>query len=239
MVAGSPRGPGLEGDAQAQEALGHSALEGLEPGDGRSQLSLNGCQPILNTVLGLALFARARRGPARVCAGCSVVPLAGGGCSLVHVCGTRPRGLVCRRRCLRGRCCAPSPGRCVRPCFVSGRARRMRCRVRVDDAARKPPSLSRDQAVLPRPLAHVRRSRCRHAIFVTSTRREAGEGTIRTAYRRSGRLISSVWCQCVRAGPVRRGGAGPSSRSYPATSIAGGSGLRVERGPVVGVAAGG
>ncbi len=38
----------LEGDAQAEEALGHPALKGLEPGHGRRQLSLHGRQPILN-----------------------------------------------------------------------------------------------------------------------------------------------------------------------------------------------
>ncbi len=210
----SPEKRGLEGDAQAEEALGHPALEGLKPGDGRRQLSLNGRQPILNPVLDLGPFGDARRGPARVCAGRSVLPLAGGDGSLLQVCGTRPRGLVCRRRCVGGRCCASSPGGCVRPCFSPGRARRMRCRVRVDDAARKPPSLSRDKAVLPRPLAHVRRSRCRHALFVT--RREAGEGASRTAYRRSGRLTSSIWCRSVGARPVQlQPAAGPTQPPPP------------------------
>jgi hypothetical protein len=164
----------LEGDAQAQEALGHPALEGLEPGDGRRQLRLDRRQPLLNAVLDLAPFDCAGRGPARVRAGRSVVPLAGAGSALVHVCGAGTRGLACRGTAALVRCCASSTRRRVRPCLAPGRARRMRCRVRIDDAARKPPALSRDKAVLPSPLAHVRRSRCRHGILLT--RREVGDG---------------------------------------------------------------
>ncbi len=196
------RADASEGDAQAQEALGHPALEGLEPGDGRLQLSLDGRQPLLNAVLDLGAFVSAGRGPARVRAARPVAPLAGAGSRPVHLCGARTRAFARRGAAASVRCCASSTRRCVHPCLTPGRARRMRCRVRIDDAARKPPALSRDKAVLPSPLPHVRRTRCRHGILLTREKgaagapdRVAGQGRIRTCHELVDAPSAGVPCE--------------------------------------------